>query len=402
MKELKRLMRRIELCECLQLAILSLIITLPTAMFIREGEGYLWLLWAFGTIVPAQGIRLLCAHVAKKAHRVLFSLGVLGVSILLTLKGDYWICTLFNCLPILISGLLLPRHKGRIIFTTPNLFMLIPIFLLYALGKIADVPVVCSIVIVLTALQLLNYFFYLSQTRLLSDISLSHDTEISVTGLIRQNRKTVAAFLIAGVLVLAAIPFLLQAMKQNRVSSPIEPFGITQAAPTEPPEYELEEHYEQSPAEQTFDMTKLGEVLQYVYPAMLVSAGLAGLGYLIFMLITAINRHRNEEPALDDSMTIERLHTETNAQEREHLSGYEKKIRRSYERTIKARAPEKARLAAMTPTELEHTASVTGDGAETIHRVYSETRYGDAPATKEQYTAFKEAVRALAPTGEQK
>ena len=395
MKELKRLERRIRLCGCFHLAILTLIITLPTAMFIREGSGYLWLLWAFGTVIPAQGIRFVCDRFPKKPIRFLLALGILGLSVLLTLKDDYWICSLFGSLPILISGLFLPRQKGRLIFTTPNLFTLIPIFLLYALGKMAAVPIVCSIVIVLAALLVLNYFLYLSQTRLLTDISMSTDTEISVSGVIRQNRKTFAAFLIAGVLILIAVPFLLKAVQQEHVSSTVEPFEALPAVPTEPPEYELEKHYAQSPAEETMDMRKLGEALQYVYPGMLVACGLAGLGYLIFMLIIAINRRRNEEPELDDSMTVERLQTASDAQEKERLIGYEKKIRRAYERTIKARAPEKAHLAALTPTELEQKAEITGDGAETIHRIYSETRYSPAPATKERYAAFKEAVRAL-------
>ena len=79
----------------------------------------------------------------------------------------------------------------------------------------------------------------------------------------------------------------------------------------------------------------------------------------------------------------------------EPLTGYEKKLRRRYEKLIRSRTPKNTSLMAMTPTELETAAGMDGPAARIVHDLYSRTRYSQEPATRESYAAFKEAVQQL-------
>lgn len=398
MKELRRLERSIRLLECIHLALVTLCISLVMTIFVGDNNERVRLIMAIGAVIPAQIIRFICDRVKKPLPKALLSLAVTAAAVAATVWNNYWGCYLTCCIPILISGLLLPRHKDRLIFTIPNLLALILTLLIYTLGKVLEQPLLCSASIVLAALITLNYFLYLNQTRLRDNIGtavIALKATVSVSGLIRQNRKVVAGFALAAILVIASVPILVRVLEKEKTTEPREEtVSVALPSPTPTPEPEEMKDYRKSEEAEPINAEFM---LSFPYAlAFFIMLGFAG-GFVAFivMIIGSIVKQKDGPLDVEDGMTIERLKREDASNGRERLSGYEKKIRRGYEKLIKHRAPEKAKLAAMTPTELEQTADVSGDGADTIHDVYTRTRYSGEPATKESYAAFKEAVRAL-------
>ena len=398
MKELRGLERRIRILECIHLALVTLCISLVMTIFVGDKNETVRLIMAIGAIIPAQIIRFICDHVKKTLPKTLLSLAVTAAATVATVWNNYWGCYLTCCVPILISGLLLPRHRNRLIFTIPNLIVLILTLLIYTLGKVLKTPLLCSVSVILAALITLNYFLYLNQTRLLDSIgtaAIALKATVSVSGLIRQNRKVVAGFLLAAILVIASVPILIRVLETEKVTEPREEtVSVALPSPTPTPKPEGMKDYRKSEGADPINAEFLLS-LPYALAFLIMLGFAAGFVAFIIMIIGSIVKQKDGPLDVEDGMTIERLKREDASKGKEHLSGYEKKIRRGYERLIKNRAPRKAKLAAMTPTELEQTADVYGDGADTIHDVYTRTRYSGEPATKESYAAFKEAVRSL-------
>lgn len=395
MKELKSLDRLIRLSGYFHLALITPCVSIPLSLFFRESGSFAWLYMALGTIIPVELIAFICGRVQKKPLRALLSLGVTAAAVVLTLRDEYWVLYLLTCLPILISGLLLPRQKGRLVFTTPNLFALIPIVLVYSLGKIVPVSAICGIAVILLIFTVMNRLFYLNQTRLLSNISMSLKEEISVSSMIRQNQRVVACFLLAGVLVLVSIPLIMQSGRMQDEPQVYEYSGAVQETPAPPPDAPEANEYRESEEGKPLDPEPFFNTVLVCLVIIVYTTGALGIVLFIKMLIESINKRKNAVPEPEDSMTIERLKPETDAQEKERLVGYEKKIRRGYKKLIKSRAYEKAGLELMTPTELEQAAEVSGKSGQTIHGIYSRVRYGSEPATRESYAEFKEALRTL-------
>lgn len=397
MKELKGLERRLRIGECIHLALMTLCFSVTIALLFKEDDQMYRLLWALGAVIPVELIRLICARIEKKLPRFLLALGVFAVTIVVTQKNYHVVYYAPPCIPILISGLFLPRSKGRLIFTIPNVIALFVPVLVYAVGQVTQVPLLSRIAIVLSALTTLNFFLYLNQSRLLRDIGMSVKTEVSVTGLIRQNRKVVLIFVLAGILMLTAIPFILRAVPPATQDSRE---GFIPAASSEPiPTPVIVNDYMKDPESKPLNMKLLEMIPTGIAVATFIALGICmvlGIGYLIFWLIGSINRRsKRSTPEVEDGMTYERIEPESASREKERLTGYERKIRRRYERLIKNRAPEDAILTPLTQTELETVADVRGEGAETVHEIYSRTRYSPEPATRESYAAFKDAVRSL-------
>lgn len=392
MRELKRLERRIHWCECIHLGLTTLSVAVTLALLFKEDDPLYRLVWAIGTVIPVQIIRLISERVSKLWLRALLCVGVLAAAIFVARNDFHWIYYVIACIPILISGLFLPRPNGKLIFTRPNVIALLGSVLPYAIGQVTQVPLLSRIAIALSALITLNFFLHFNQSRLLTDIRMSVHAEVSVHGMIRQNQKVVAIFILAGILVLAAIPFLLrteppQTEETYLVESPEET-----PAPTPTPF--IPKQYTLTRDDRSINLDFLTYfALPFVFAPLLVVAGLI---YCIYMLFSSIDRRKKHDlPEIDDTVTIERLEPETDKRARERLTGYEKKIRRHYERLIKSRAPKESQLTTLTPTELEQTARIHGNGAETIHEVYRNTRYSGKPATKESYAAFRDAVKSL-------
>lgn len=392
MKELKGLERRMRISEGVHLALMAICFSITIALLFKEDDQMYRLLWGLGVVIPVSLIRVICLYVNKKPLRILLTAVVFAATMFVTRNNYHFVYYLLTCIPITISGLFLPRPKGRLIFSIPNVASLVAVFVPYGMGQAAHVPLLSRLAVALSALLTLNFFLYLNQNRLLTDIRMSIHTEVSVSGLIRQNTKVVAIFFAAGILVLAAIPFLLKAAPQT--TEQLEEIEITETAEPELLTPDPKDYMNVPEGEEiNLDFIPMAMGFLMMLGPILV---LVGLGFLIYYLLSRIEgKKKHPLPEIRETMTVEKLAPEALTREKEHVTGYEKKIRRRYEKLIKSRTAKDARLSPLTPTELERAAEVAGDGAETIHTVYRETRYSGEPATRESYAAFKEALRSL-------
>ena len=392
-KAIKNLELRIHLSECLHLALMTLCVAFPIALLFKEDDPLVRVLWALGTVIPVQLIRFVCERIKKRLIMLPIVLGIIGLSILITHKDYHYVYYAAACLPIAFSGLVLPRPKGKLIFTIPNLVSLFVPVLVYAIGQVTSTPLLSRLAIAIEALLTLNYFLHLNQFRLLTDIRMSTNTEVSASGMIRQNRKVVTIFLIVGVLLIAAIPLLLRSAPPETTEVVEEYAPAATPEPTKAPI--VPRDYMKSPNSKPLNLDFLPLLIGFALSSAVIIV-IVGAVYLFIMLFSHLEKKRKHElPDIEDSMTFERLKPEV--KERERITGYDKKIRRRYEKLIRSRAREESRpkLPHMTPTELENAAEVTGIGGETIHEIYSKTRYSREPATRESYLAFKDAVRSL-------
>lgn len=398
MKEIEKLQRRIHWGECVQLALMTLLLAFPIILTFQSDDRRTQLLYALGTVIPVQLIRFFCERFEKKPIRLLLSVIVTVLSVLLTWDKERWSVYLICCIPILISGVFLPRSKGRILLTVPSPYAAVGLLVAYAYGKSVEtfgVPYVANLTLVLTALMTVNYFIYVSQYRLLRDLRSSPSAEVSVTGLIRQNRKTVFAFLLIGFLVLSTIPFLLQAKPPEplQLSETEEETAAIAVASDKEPDDKI---YSPSGEGKALDLELAKDILLWIeilVPAVTVVLSLAKAVQILLCKIKP--RKKEAETKLVDGMTVERLDEDRPDRTQEKLTGYEKKLRRRYEKLIRSRTPKEASLSALTPTELERAAGLSGPGLETVHDLYRKTRYSPEPADKERYTAFKEALHRL-------
>ena len=395
MKNLRKLERSIHWMECVHLGLLTLCLALPIALLFTEDDPIRRLCWALGTLIPVQLIRVICERIRGKPLRTLLSLAVFGLSLLMTRRDHHWVYYLCCCVPMLLSGLLLPRPQDKLILTVPRFFTLVLGVPAFALGKALGVPMLAGLGVALTALLTLTFLVHTNLSRLLRDIRMSRNTQVSVENLVRQNRRVLLAFALLGTLILAAVPFLLQRQPEPGTVRPIPEY---QAESTEPHNETLpEKEYAGTGHAEPLNL----EWLRDGFIGLLLLLGALGLGILLFYLVKALlellRRDQKKLPGRqEDGLTIEYLEEEAaGKRERERLSGYEKKIRRRYEKLILRRTEPARALEALTPTGLEAAAGLCGPAAETVHEIYRRTRYSPASPTKEQYAAFREAVKSL-------
>ncbi|MBQ1410740.1 MAG: hypothetical protein IIY94_05640 [Oscillospiraceae bacterium] len=399
MKELKKLDRHIRWSECFHLSLITLYFAFLINLITANGDEKIRILLALGTVIPAQLIRFLCAHIEKKRFRLLASLGVMGVTIFLTWKDENWACYLLACLPILISGIFLPRSKDRILITVPSPYALIFAFLSFALGKAVEglgVPYVADLSLALTALMTINFFLYLNLTRLAWNIRMSADAEVSVSSMVRQNRKVIVCYLVIGCLILTAIPFLLQKSPQREpIEMIVEETGVI---PVETAAEQKDERvFTSTPeGERELHLDWLNDLLSWTLVLGALSLAFFGGILGIRTLLEKTKTKKLMPPTVTDGLVVERLDEKETKQKKEKLSGWEKKIRRRYEKLILGRAPCGERLYALTPAELETVAKIADKPENAaLHALYEQTRYGTGIPTKEDYQRFKDYAKAL-------
>ncbi len=395
MKELRKLDRRLRWSECVHLALLTLCLSVTISLFFTEDSAVYRLLWALGAVIPVQLVRLICLRVEKKPLRVLLCFVVLGLTLAATLRNYHWVCYCAALFPILLSGLILPRSRGNMVFTVPTVYTLFFPLPFYILGQALNVPLVSRLMVVLSALLTLNFLIYTNLSRLVFDLRVSSNTEISVASIVRQNDKVIAVFALIAVLLIAAVPFLLR----------------TEPVPEEKPSYDYTEATEEStepseiPLPDYMPSKKYEEHrLSFIPEAAIALIFVAGIGafavILVVLIRTLVNRidrrEKKQPPDPAEELTIERLEEDPAAREKEKLSGWEKKIRRRYEKLILRRTSEKNRLQVLTPSELESAAGLSGQ-PETgeLHEIYEQTRYGTAAPTREDYQRFKELEKRI-------
>ena len=398
MNEIQKLERRIHWSECFHLALLTLLLAFPIALLFREDSQTYRALWALGTVIPVQLIRFICERVKKRSVRTLLSLSVFALTMVITWHRFHWTYYLLCCVPILISGLLLPRSKGKLLLTNPTIPSLFAWLPAYAVGKSVGISLVTFLALILTALLILNYHVHTNQTRLLDEIRLpaSAGTEVSATSMIRQNRKQLFVYALVGILLLSAIPLLFEKERDELPDLPA--LESDQAIEVVTEETKANREYRPTGDAKPLHLEAFKDIVTWIVILIPAIGVIVSTIFGIRFLIDLINR-RKKPPVEErhEGMSIERLDEEDTTRKRERLTGYEKKIRRRYEKLILRRTEPSARLSALTPTELESCADVSGPGAEIIHEIYRQTRYSSEPATRESYSAFKEAIRTLRP-----
>ena len=400
MKEIKKLERRLHWSECFHLALMTLVLSFALTLTFQSDDRTTQILLALGTVIPVQLIRFLCERIERKSLRLLSSLAVMGLSILLTWSKERWSVYLLCCLPILISGVFLPRSKGRILLTIPSPWAVLALLVAYGYGRAVEslgVPMIANIVLVLTALATLNYFIHTSQSKLLTEICMTTETEISVSGMIRQNRKTLLVFLLIGVLILTAVPFLFRTESAEVPSTPWADETEQTGIPVDTIDPAAEKEYGRTGEGVPLHLELYKDILTWILigipsVGVLLSA-VAGIRILLEMLA---EKRKHSTPRNTDGLLIERLDEEETKKQKEKLTGWERKIRRRYEKLILHRTDEGDALKALTPTELERAAGLTGlTGTEELHDIYARTRYSPELPDRETYRRVKELARQL-------
>lgn len=393
MKEHEKLERSIFWSECVHLALLTLCFSIPIALIFDADEQHITHLpWAFGAVIPVQLIRMLCQRIEKKGLRFLASVAVIGLTVLLMHREHSWIGFLVPMLLILFSGVFLPRHKGKLIFTIPSPFTLGLTLIAYVISKKLSVPLLGSFSVILAALLTLNFLIHTNLVRLREYIRLSIDGEIGLSGIIRQNYRLIAVYALIGILVIGATPFLLQ-----REQRPIWQRVVELVPETEPVATDnVIQEYEHLNTAVPQNAELVADIVLTILLVVFILALLALLFLLGKSLLERIDRKKLPPPKLWDGILIEQLEEEAAKTQREKLSGWEKKIRRRYEKLILRLTRVDASLLTLTPAELEAVAGISGkpENAE-LHAIYEQTRYSAEPPTREDYARFKTLSKTL-------
>ena len=401
MKELQRLERSLSFLCALHLALMTLCLAFFVALIFPGSDPLICLLWAFGTVIPVQLIHQLCLRIPNQLPRLLCCGLVTLLAVLIpdnSLRRFYYgLC----CVPILIAGLWLNRPCGRIVLTVPKIYHLLICLLLYAFGKIIRSPIMSGMAIALAALMTLCLCFYRNQEKVLRALRDDAKEEVAQRNIIRLNHRVMGMFAILGVLILAAVPWLLrwQSTRTAPIEKPLETgtYSMTEAVSTSLEYVTLPPNIRPTEAGELLNYDKFGNIMMWIFVGVIGCAVLLVIAAVVIDLINIQEgnpKHSNQER--QQSWQMERLEQKilSEAQE-ESAVGWEKKLRRRYEKLIRSRVQKGRKLSALTPAELEAEAKLAGPGAETVHKLYEQTRYSQSPADRERYTAFKEAISAL-------
>ena len=392
MKDLKKLDRSIFWSECVHLALLTLCLAIPIALIFDAEEGRITHLpWAFGAVLPVQLVRLICQRINQKGQRFLLCMAVLAVTMLLTHREHRWISYLVPLLVILFSGLILPRHKGKLLFTIPTPFTLILTLIAYIIGTSLSVPLLPTFSVLHAALLTINFLIHTNLVRLKDFIRLSVGSEIALTGIVRQNYKLITVYALIGVVVIVTMPFLIQ-REQTPIGMTAVAIEVEETRPRETAA--TQEGYAESTPAVVKEAAFVGEIVF----AVIFAVGILALLVLLFLLgkNTLERIDRKKAPELKEGLYIENLEEEEAKVEREKLTGWEKKIRRRYEKLILRLTRVDAALLTLTPAELETAAGISRqpENAE-LHAIYEQTRYGAGSPSKEDYRRFKDCAKTL-------
>ncbi|MBQ6159516.1 MAG: DUF4129 domain-containing protein [Oscillospiraceae bacterium] len=401
MKEIRQLKRSLHFLSCIHLALLTLCLSFSIALLYPGSDLTVCVLWAVGAVIPVQLIHQICLRVPKSLSRYLLCAAVTALAVLLPDEGlrraYYGIC----CIPILISGLWFNRPNGKLVFTVPKIHHLMACLLLHSLGKISRSSVMAGFAIALFALMTLTICVYRNQEKVMHSLWNAGNEEVSHRSIIVLNRRVMALFAILGALILAAVPWLLQ--WQGERVAPVETQGTAAAVAVTTTEFEtvtkMPTDIVVTTAGEPLDYSGVGDVLTWLFVAV--------IGCILVLIVVALvlgllsisdGNPKHTDPEPDQTWTLERLEPgDLGEQAEEPAVGYEKKLRRRYQKLIRGRSSGKAKLSSMTPEELERAAKLEGPGADMVHKLYEQTRYGPGPTDKERYTAFREAERSLDP-----
>lgn len=395
MKQIKALVLLLSLLERINLSVLALCVSLPFALLYPKDNVTHSLLWAFGVLIPVQLICQICLKVRKRRDQYLLCALVLALALLIPNDGLRRFCYGLCCAPILISGLWMGRPRGKLVLTVPRFYHPLAALMLYAFGKIAGNPTMSGFGVTLLAVLTLICCFYYSKDKLLQTLRDAYQTEISRRSIIRINRRLTAVFVALSVLILTAVPVLFE--RERRSVPPV----IETAAYTEPAATELEitepEAVVLTEQGTLLHFEGIGSVLQYLFLAALAAIAVLiviGIVQALLSVFGSGGKHNavEEEP----EWVLERLDELRSEKPEDPAAGWEKKIRRRYEKLILRRTEKRAALEALTPAELEEKAGLAGRSeTDELHEIYERTRYSPEPPDRETYRRVKELVKTL-------
>ena len=400
MNRLKELKITIRIVEGICLALLTVCFSLPMALIFREGSLRADLLWAFGAILPVQGIREVCERVERKKTCVLLSVGILALAVLIPPMPVRRLYYGIVCIPILLAGTVIGRPGGKIVLTVPRVYFLIASLLVYALGKIGELPLLSLLAILIAVLQILDYLLYQNQLRLLRTVRDDPSSHVSVRSIVSLNRKLVIGFFVIGAMAVIAVPWLLSQRGPVEDTVPVAETGeysIRQTEHNSQPRPETEKVYQYG-EEKKWDY-KTAEYVFDTLVLLLVAAALIVAAIAIIYILRSIigDKDKHSEPR-EDQFVVERLPQEKHRARTadEAGSSYDRKIRKKYSRLILQSVKDRSKLPPLTPTELEDLAAQP-DSPERrqLHDLYTKARYTAEPADREDYRRVKDLLRSL-------
>ena len=397
MNQLRSLERQIGFFETAWLCVLLWCPAAVLALLFPDGNPTAAFFWVLGTAVPVTALRLICLGRWGVWQKRGLCLALTGLCLLLLPTGMkrayYGLC----CALCLLSGLVLPWPHGKMTLTVPKLWHGLLPLMAYALGRVAGAELLCIGAILFAALMALLYALHRNSVRLLSTLREEADAQVSVGGILRLNRRTMALFLALGTAALITLPLLRQAPEQTPPVYEMIPAPETTASATEPTEPVQNPIVLEDSTAEPFDLTALDRGFTWL----VVCFAACAVGMAVFAVVLALSsldrskrRHRELAQA---ELVIEPL-PQTAAKNEPLFAAPGRRargLRRRYARLIRRRAPASAELGSMTPTQLEQAASLSGPGAAAIHALYARVRYGPEPATKEDEQAFQAALRQL-------
>ena len=399
MSKIKELDRGLRAAEFINLSLLAICLALPFALIFREDGMTAALLWAFGVVIPVHGIRFVCEWQKKTLGRILYSLAIIALAILIPptpmRRVYYGIC----CAPIFITGALLQRPQGKIIFTVPKFYFPAAGLIVYAFGKVSMIPILSVLATVLAVLLVLVFVLYKNQTRLIKNLHENQDGRVSVPGIISLNRKLMLAFVLLSALVITAIPLLTRYEAEQTVADPFQ-YGEPDWHAEVPPTEEIIEGTPKGPVpgDKDWNFGVVDQTVTVLFIVLIVvTVGL--VTWIVIKMLRGIGSRAGKHREIQsESFVIEKL-TEQKQQAaapEPEPSGYAKKIRKTFSKLILRRTEDHGGLAPKTPVELGAAAELpASESAETVLSLYEKARYSPDEVTKEDYRAMKEAAHLL-------
>lgn len=399
MREMKLLGCLLGALEAVHLFVLTACLSIVLAFVVQEFPDTTQLLWALGAGIAVLAVYLPCRIIQKKLPRLTVGLFILAVSMLVCPSGMfrviYGLCV---GLQILISTLL-PRPDGKLLLSVPKLYHAPALLLLYAFSRIFQNNAMQLAAVTLSVVFVVNMLLYMQARKLLSALCDRSAAAVSDRSILRLNRRLMLVFCVLGAALIVAVPLLWSQRPQRaQASVPVETVETEETQPTEhqldPEDGEWIVTPEHTPVDLE-PMTTTAELLILLLIILVVLLTVTAVIYGIRSLSNdRARRHDQPEP----DYAVEQLPAEQRAGKADAGTtggSWSRRIRRQYQRLIRTRTGRHAKLAALTPTELEQAAGLRGTARQTLHGLYEKARYSAASCEKEDYLAAKTAIHTL-------
>lgn len=400
MKGLRSLERILYGLETFHLALMSWCLSLPLLFFFPSGSYTAMLLWGLGAALPVLGIRELALRIQKPWIRL-----AVGLAVTLTAAAiprgmvglTYLICGVLYSL----VGAFFPRPDGKLILTVPKFYHALFILLTYAFGMICQVSLLIVTAVSIALLFTVNYLLHRHVSRLLTALREDLNATVSAQSIISLSRRVVLVFLAVGVVLILAVPWLLNRQPAEPVETepPAQIVVTTEEMETEPETVPEDGNFRTVSGGIPWNFTLFEDssllLIALISISCVLLAGAAVL-YVIGMLRDDKDKHSQGKQS---SFVVEKLpEPERKAVQRDEPEDttWQRRIRRQYHRSIDRRTKDRADRSAMTPSELEAAAQLP-EGADlaTLHTVYEKARYSDLPSTQEDYKRIHAAAKEL-------